>query len=70
MARPKGYTTEQIILKLREADVLLSGGQTIKQICRISKSERLNFGRPVAPTAGAGVGRSFIYRPFSNWIIC
>ncbi len=34
MAKPKGYTTEQIILKLREAEVLLSQGQTVKQVCR------------------------------------
>lgn len=35
MAKPKGYTTEKIILKLREAEVLLSQGQTVKQICRV-----------------------------------
>lgn len=34
MAKPKGYRTEQIILKLREAEVLLSQGQTVKQVCR------------------------------------
>ena len=34
MAKSKGYTTEQIILKLREAEVLLSQGQTVKQVCR------------------------------------
>jgi transposase-like protein len=34
MAKPKGYGTEQIILKLREAEVLLSQGQTVKQVCR------------------------------------
>ena len=34
MAKPKGYTAEQIILKLREAEVLLSQGQTVKQVCR------------------------------------
>jgi putative transposase len=33
-AKPKGYRTEQIILKLREAEVLLSQGQTVKQVCR------------------------------------
>jgi hypothetical protein len=32
MAKPKGYTTEQIILKLREAEVILSQGQTVKQV--------------------------------------
>jgi len=34
MAKPKGYTAEQIIMKLREAEVLLSQGQTVKQVCR------------------------------------
>jgi transposase-like protein len=34
MAKPKGYPTEQIILKLREVEVLLSQGQTVKQACR------------------------------------
>jgi hypothetical protein len=32
MAKPKGYTAEQIILKLREAEVLLSQGQMVKQV--------------------------------------
>jgi putative transposase len=35
MARPKGYTAEQIIIKFREAEVLLSQGQAVKQVCRI-----------------------------------
>ena len=34
MARPKGYPAEQVIMKLREAEVLLSQGQTVKQVCR------------------------------------
>jgi len=34
MAKPKGYTAKQIILKLREAEVLLSQGKTVKQVCR------------------------------------
>jgi hypothetical protein len=34
MAKSKGYTAEQIILKLREAEVQLSQGQTIEQDCR------------------------------------
>lgn len=34
MAKPKGFTLEQIILKLREAEVLFSQGQTVKQVCR------------------------------------
>jgi transposase-like protein len=33
MAR-KGYTPEQIIGKLREAEVLLSKGETVGQVCR------------------------------------
>ena len=34
LAKPKGYTSEQIILKLREAEELLSQGQSVKQVCR------------------------------------
>ena len=30
----KGQTAEQIVTKLREADVLLSKGQTIQEACR------------------------------------
>ena len=30
----KGYTIEQIISKLREAEVLLGQGQTVGDICR------------------------------------
>jgi putative transposase len=30
----KNYTTEQIISKLREAEVLISQGQTILQVCK------------------------------------
>jgi transposase-like protein len=32
--RKKGFTTEQIIKKLREAEVLLSKGETIGQVIR------------------------------------
>ncbi len=32
---PKGYTIEQIISKLREAEVLLGQGQTVGEICRV-----------------------------------
>ena len=31
MARRRGYTPEQIIIKLREAEVLLSQGNTVKE---------------------------------------
>ena len=34
MAKSKGYTAEQIIMKLRETEVQLRQGQTIKQVCR------------------------------------
>lgn len=30
----RGYSTEQIIHKLREAEVLLSKGQKVPQVCR------------------------------------
>jgi hypothetical protein len=32
--RKKGFTTEQIIKKLREAEVLLSKGETVGQVTR------------------------------------
>jgi transposase-like protein len=32
--RKKGFTTEQIIKKLREAEVLLSKGETVAQVIR------------------------------------
>ncbi len=35
MARPKGYIAEQIIMKLCEAEVLISQGQMVKQVCRV-----------------------------------
>ena len=34
MAKRRRYTPEQIIMKLREAEVLLSQGQTIAQACK------------------------------------
>ena len=34
MAKQRRFTSEQIILKLREADVLLSQGKKIKEICK------------------------------------
>jgi putative transposase len=34
MAIQRRYTSEQIILKLREADVLLSQEKTVKEVCR------------------------------------
>lgn len=34
MARRKRYTSEQIILKLREADVLLSQGKTVQEVSK------------------------------------
>ena len=35
MARKRRYSTEQIITKLREADVLLSQGKTAEEIARV-----------------------------------
>ncbi len=35
MAKRKNYTAEQIIIKLREAEVLLSQGQTVQQVARM-----------------------------------
>ena len=34
MAKRRRYTPEQIIMKLREAEVLLSQGQTVGQACK------------------------------------
>ncbi|MHC4141610.1 MAG: transposase [Planctomycetota bacterium] len=34
MGTRKQFTTEQIIRKLREAEVLLAKGQTVAQICK------------------------------------
>ena len=34
MAKRRRYTPEQIIMKLREAEVLLSQGQTVVQACK------------------------------------
>jgi putative transposase len=35
MAKRKKFTTEQIIMKLREAEVLLAGGKSTKEACRV-----------------------------------
>jgi putative transposase len=45
MAKPKGYSAEQIIMKLREAEVLLSQGQTVKQICRVLEESEQTYYR-------------------------
>ena len=34
MAKRKSYTPEQIITKLREAEILLSQGKTVKAACK------------------------------------
>jgi transposase-like protein len=34
MAKRKNYTAEQIIIKLREAEVLLGQGRNVKEACR------------------------------------
>jgi hypothetical protein len=53
MAR-QGYTPEQIIGKLREAEVLLSKGETVGQACRkIGVAEQ-----PELPTLGLAVRTS------------
>ena len=40
----KRYSSEQIILKLREAEVLLSQGQTVQQACKtLEISERTYY---------------------------
>jgi len=35
MAKRKVFTSEQIIMKLREAEVFLAGGKSTKEACRV-----------------------------------
>ena len=35
MAKRKIFSTEQIIMKLREAEVLLGQGKDVKEVCRV-----------------------------------
>ena len=35
MAKRKMFSTEQIIMKLREAEVLLGQGKNVKEVCRV-----------------------------------
>lgn len=35
MAKRKIFSTEQIIMKLREAEVLLGQNKTVKEVCRV-----------------------------------
>ena len=35
MAKRKIFSTEQIIMKLREAEVLLGQGKAVKEVCRV-----------------------------------
>ncbi len=39
MGKHKSYGAEQIIMKLREADVLIAQGKTVRELCRA-------FGQP------------------------
>ena len=41
----KRYSSEQIILKLREAEVLLSQGQTVQQTCKTLEISEQTFYR-------------------------
>ena len=55
MARQRKYTSEQIILKLREADVLLSQGKKVKEAWRqhyntVRPHRSLDY-KPPAPAA-------------------
>ena len=44
MAKRRRYTPEQIIMKLREAEVLLSQGKTVAQVCKaIEVSEQTYY---------------------------
>ena len=35
MAKRKIFSAEQIIIKLREAEVLLGQGKNVKEVCRV-----------------------------------
>lgn len=35
MAKRKVFSTEQIVMKLREAEVLLGQNKTVKEVCRV-----------------------------------
>ncbi len=44
MAKRRGYSPEHIITKLREAEVLLSKGQTVARVCKaIEVSEQTYY---------------------------
>ena len=44
MAKRRGYSPEQVITKLREAEVLLSQGKTVAQVCKaIEVSEQTYY---------------------------
>ena len=45
MSRKRRYSTEQIIRKLREADVLLSQGKTAEEIARILEISKQTYYR-------------------------
>jgi transposase-like protein len=45
MARKRRYSTEQIITKLREADVLLSQGKTAEEIARVLSISKQTYYR-------------------------
>ena len=49
MEKRKMFSAEQIIMKLRKAEVLLGQGKTVKEICRVLEIRSAN--RPI--TAGA-----------------
>jgi transposase-like protein len=45
MARQRRYTSEQTILKLREADVLLSQGKKVKEVCKALEIQEQTYYR-------------------------
>ena len=45
MAKRKIFTAEQIIMKLREAEVLLSQGKNAKEACRVLESSDQTYYR-------------------------
>jgi len=45
MSKRRRSTSEQIILKLREAEVLLSQGRTVKEVCRMMEIHEQTYYR-------------------------
>lgn len=45
MGKRKTYSAEQIIMKLREADVLIGQGKTVRELCRTLEVSEQTYSR-------------------------